>query len=236
MEITRSEHIRAVRDALNRSPVVAVLGPRQVGKTTLARQVIASAGERATVFDLEDDRDLAKLVDPYLALEPLDGLVVIDEIQRRPDLFRSLRVLADRPGRPARFLILGSASPSLLRQGSESLAGRIAFHELGGLDPEEVIPPITAYYVMRVGRLRLVPYYPPGDESLAGAVREIAAKHHSMLLANHGPVVAGKALDAAVYAIEELEETAKLFLLLHGRTTRILTPAQVAELTARFPS
>ncbi len=112
----------------------------------------------------------------------------------------------------------------------------VAVSCLDGLDPEEVIPPITAYYVMRVGRLMLVPYYPPGDESLAGAVREIAAKHHSMLLANHGPVVAGKALDAAVYAIEELEETAKLFLLLQGRTTRILTPAQVAELTARFPS
>ncbi len=138
MEITRSEHIRALHDALDRAPVVALLGPRQVGKTTLARQVIASAGENATVFDLEDDRDLAKLVDPYLALDHLDGLVVIDEIQRRPDLFRSLRVLADRPRRPARFLILGSASPSLLRQGSESLAGRIAFHELGGLDPEEV--------------------------------------------------------------------------------------------------
>jgi hypothetical protein len=138
MEIIRHEHIRAVRSALNRAPVVAILGPRQVGKTTLARQIIGSAQEGATVFDLEDDRDLAKLVDPYLALDDLDGLVVIDEIQRRPDLFRSLRVLADRPGQPARFLILGSASPSLLRQGSESLAGRIAFHELGGLDHEEV--------------------------------------------------------------------------------------------------
>ena len=138
MEIVRHEHIRAVHSALNRAPVVAILGPRQVGKTTLARQIIDSAQEGATVFDLEDDRDLAKLVDPYLALDELDGLVVIDEIQRRPDLFRSLRVLADRPGQPARFLILGSASPSLLRQGSESLAGRIAFHELGGLDPEEV--------------------------------------------------------------------------------------------------
>ena len=138
MEIIRHEQIRAVRSALSRAPVVAILGPRQVGKTTLARQVIASAQAEATVFDLEDDRDLAKLVDPYLALGELSGLVVLDEVQRRPNLFRSLRVLADRPGQPARFLILGRASPSLLRQGSESLAGRIAFHELGGLDPEEV--------------------------------------------------------------------------------------------------
>lgn len=112
----------------------------------------------------------------------------------------------------------------------------VAVSCLGDLDPEDPIPPITAYYVMRVGRLRLIPYYPPGDESLAGAVREVAAKHHSVLLANHGPVVAGKALDTAVYAIEELEETAKLFLLLHGRAPRILTPAQVAELNARFPN
>ena len=91
-------------------------------------------------------------------------------------------------------------------------------------------PPITAYYVMRVGRLPLVPYFKPGDLSLAEAVRGFAAKHHAVLLANHGPVVAGSSLDAAVNAVEELEETAKLYLLLRGAKTRFLTPEQVKEL------
>jgi predicted AAA+ superfamily ATPase len=91
-------------------------------------------------FDLEDPRDLARLQEPTLTLEPLRGLVVLDEVQRRPDLFAVLRVLADRPGPPARFLILGSASPELLRQGSETLAGRIAFYHLGGFDVSEVGP------------------------------------------------------------------------------------------------
>ena len=92
------------------------------------------------------------------------------------------------------------------------------------------MPPITAYYVMRVGRLPLVPYFRPGDLALAEAVRGLAGKHHAVLLANHGPVVAGTNLDAAVNAIEELEETAKLYLLLRGADTRYLTAAQVMEL------
>ncbi len=111
----------------------------------------------------------------------------------------------------------------------------VAVSCLPDLDPENVLPPITAYAVMRVGRLALVPYYPPGDEALAEAVAGLAGKHHAILLANHGPVVAGKALADAVYAIEELEETAKLHLLLRGCNPRILTPAQVAELEERFP-
>jgi ribulose-5-phosphate 4-epimerase/fuculose-1-phosphate aldolase len=106
----------------------------------------------------------------------------------------------------------------------------VAISCLAGLDPEDVLPPITAYYVMRVGRLPLVPYFKPGDLALAEAVRGFAGRHHAVLLANHGPVVAGADLDAAVNAIEELEETARLYLLLRGAKTRFLTPAQVAEL------
>ncbi|MGH7056137.1 MAG: 3-oxo-tetronate 4-phosphate decarboxylase [Stellaceae bacterium] len=108
----------------------------------------------------------------------------------------------------------------------------VAVSCLAGIDPADVLPPITAYYVMRVGRLPLVPYFRPGDLALAEAVRGFASRHHAVLLANHGPVVAGASLDAAVNAVEELEETAKLFLLLRGSKTRFLTPAQVKELMA----
>ena len=103
------------------------------------------------------------------------------------------------------------------------------------IDPADVLPPITAYYVMRVGRLPLVPYFAPGDAALAQAVRDKAKHHHALLLANHGPVVAGKSLSNAVNAAEELEETAKLYLMLRGEKTRFLTQAQVADLQVRFP-
>ena len=106
----------------------------------------------------------------------------------------------------------------------------VAVSCLGEIDPADVLPPITAYYLMRVGRLPLVPYFRPGDIALAEAVRGFAGKHHAVLLANHGPVVAGANLDAAVNAIEELEETAKLYLLLRGANTRYLTAAQIREL------
>jgi ribulose-5-phosphate 4-epimerase/fuculose-1-phosphate aldolase len=112
----------------------------------------------------------------------------------------------------------------------------VAVSCLDGIDPEDVLPPITAYYVMRVGKLPLIPYYAPGDPTLGEAVGKVAAKHSAVLLANHGPVVAGSSLSAAVNAIEELEETARLYLLLHGRPTRYLTPAQVADLRKRFPN
>jgi ribulose-5-phosphate 4-epimerase/fuculose-1-phosphate aldolase len=102
-------------------------------------------------------------------------------------------------------------------------------------DPTNVLPPITAYHVMKVGRLPLVPYYPPGDVKLADAVAAEAEHHRAMLLANHGPVVSATSLDDAVYAAEELEETAKLFLLLRGADTQFLSAPAVAELTARFP-
>jgi 3-dehydro-4-phosphotetronate decarboxylase len=106
----------------------------------------------------------------------------------------------------------------------------VAVSCLAEINPADALPPITAYYVMRVGRLPLVPYHPPGDMSLAEAVRRLAGKHHAVLLANHGPVVAGTSLDAAANAIEELEETAKLFLLLRGCKLRLLTEEQVAAL------
>lgn len=109
----------------------------------------------------------------------------------------------------------------------------VAVSCLPEIDPRDVLPPLTAYYVMRVGSLPLVPYHPPGDASLADAVRGLAGKHSAVLLANHGPVVAGRTLEAALYATEELEETAKLYLLLHGRNPRCLTPDQVAELGRR---
>ena len=110
----------------------------------------------------------------------------------------------------------------------------VAVSCLDGIDPACCLPPITAYSVMRVGRLPLVPYYPPGDDKLAEAVGRLAGQHHAVLLANHGPVVAGSSLSAAQDAIEELEETARLFLLLRHDKVRGLTPDQVAELQRRF--
>tara|TARA_B100001123_G_scaffold422063_1_gene530457 strand:- start:758 stop:1081 length:324 start_codon:yes stop_codon:yes gene_type:complete len=107
---------------------------------------------------------------------------------------------------------------------------------LADIDPANVLPPITAYYVMKIGTLPLVPYFPPGDADLARAVREMASKHHAVLLANHGPVVAGTSLEEAVYATEELEETARLFLMLKDMKTRCLTDQQVAVLRETFPN
>lgn len=111
----------------------------------------------------------------------------------------------------------------------------VAVSCLDGIDHDDVLPPITAYYVMRVGKLPLVPYYAPGDKALGEAVGRMAAKHNAVLLANHGPVVAGTSLQSAVDAIEELEETARLYLLLHGRPTRYLDENQIADLKRRFP-
>ncbi|MBL8754089.1 MAG: ATP-binding protein [Planctomycetes bacterium] len=127
-----------VETALRRSPVVALLGMRQVGKSSLARDILARRRGPTHFFDLEDDRQLARLREPMAALDPLRGLVVLDEVQRLPDVFRSLRVLADRPGKPARFLVLGSASGDLLHQTAESLAGRIAYVRMGGFTVTEV--------------------------------------------------------------------------------------------------
>ena len=111
----------------------------------------------------------------------------------------------------------------------------VAISVLEDLDPEDLLPPLTAYYVMRIGRLPLVPYFAPGDMQLAEAVRGYAGRHHAMLLANHGPVVGGSSLSAAADAIEELEATAKLYLLLRGQRVRPLTEAQVADIRRRYP-
>ena len=138
MEVQRRRHLRRLTLLLRESPVVALLGARQIGKSTLARQLVAARRGPTTWFDLENPVDLARLADPGLELRPLRGLVVLDEIQRLPEVFPLLRALVDRPRTPARFLVLGSASPELLRQTSETLAGRVAFHELDGFDLREV--------------------------------------------------------------------------------------------------
>ncbi len=136
MAVARPSVLSAIETALARRPVVVLTGPRQCGKTTLARELLSEAS--LNYFDLEDPASLARLDEPMTALRPLAGLVVIDEVQRRPELFPVLRVLADRRAKPARFLILGSASGDLLRQSSESLAGRIERIGIGGFSLREV--------------------------------------------------------------------------------------------------
>lgn len=136
--IERRRHLLHVQELLRTHPVVGILGARQVGKTTLARELARRFGGPVTRFDLEDPDDLARLAEPKLALDQLEGLVIIDEVQRRAELFPLLRVLVDRPGQDTRFLVLGSAGPDLLRQTSETLAGRIAYHELSGFTLDEV--------------------------------------------------------------------------------------------------
>jgi len=134
--IARTRWLAQIRAALRRSRVTALVGPRQAGKTTLARQIVPP--KSPAYFDLEDPRSLARLAEPMTALAPLRGVVVIDEIQRRPDLFPVLRVLADRRPPRARFLILGSATPALLRQSSETLAGRLEIVTLHGFGLDEL--------------------------------------------------------------------------------------------------
>jgi len=136
MMIVRQDLLDTIRAALARAPVVVLTGPRQCGKTTLARELVPEVS--ANYFDLEDPASLVRLDEPKTALGPLRGLVVIDEIQRRPDLFPVLRVLADRRGQPARFLILGSAGGDLMRQSSESLAGRLERITIGGFTLAEL--------------------------------------------------------------------------------------------------
>jgi predicted AAA+ superfamily ATPase len=136
--IIRNRERSALAELLTRFPVVGIIGARQVGKTTLSRLVRTGMRTPPVYFDLENPEHLARLADPMLALKGLKGLIIIDEIQRKPELFSILRVLADRRPLPARFLVLGSASPDLMRHGSESLAGRIHFHELQGFSLDEV--------------------------------------------------------------------------------------------------
>lgn len=136
--IDRIHDVKKLVSLLKRYRVVGIIGARQVGKTTLTRFLSDQIRSASFCFDLENPEDLARLADPMLALKGLKGLVVLDEIQRFPELFPILRVLVDRPKASARFLVLGSASPELLRQGSETLAGRIVYHELGGFSLEDV--------------------------------------------------------------------------------------------------
>lgn len=138
MHIQRTAYVQTIRQRLRDNPVVSLVGPRQAGKTTLARMLAETCVEPVHYFDLESPADLARLAHPELVLRPLTGLVILDEVQRRSDLFPLLRVLADRPGVPARFLILGSASPALVKEGSESLAGRVSFVDVTGFSLAEV--------------------------------------------------------------------------------------------------
>lgn len=147
--IDRPELKLLIQNALERNRVVVLIGPRQCGKTTLARQFVSP--DSINYFDLEDPISLARLQQPMIALKDLTGLVVIDEIQRRPDLFPVLRVLVDRTPLPARFLILGSASPKLLRQSSESLAGRISILKMSGFSLAEVGKESQSRHLLRGG-------------------------------------------------------------------------------------
>lgn len=136
--IARPRHVKNIQRLLRKFPVVLVVGARQVGKTTLAQQVGKLSDRGVHSFDLESEVDERRLADPELSLRPLRGLVILDEVQHQPDLFRTLRVLADRPRKPARFLVLGNAAPELLRQSAETLAGRVAHYELPGISLAEV--------------------------------------------------------------------------------------------------
>jgi predicted AAA+ superfamily ATPase len=138
MNVRRTAYLKTIHERLRDNPVVSLVGPRQAGKTTLARMVAEQSTAVVHFFDLESPADLARLSNPELILRPLEGLVVLDEVQRRPDLFPLLRVLADRRSTPARFLILGSASPELIKQGSESLAGRVSFVDVTGFSLGEL--------------------------------------------------------------------------------------------------
>ncbi len=173
VEIERADQVATIQGLISRHPVVGIVGPRQVGKTTLARAIAARYPGPAARFDLENPSDSARFADPMLALNALTGLVVIDEVQLKPDLFPILRVLADRPETPARFLVLGSASPDLLRQGSETLAGRIIYHQLDGFTLDEVGAPALDVLWLRGGfpRSFLAPSDAGSDEWRQGFLR-----------------------------------------------------------------
>jgi predicted AAA+ superfamily ATPase len=138
MNIQRTAYFQTIQQRLLENPIVSLVGPRQTGKSTLARRVADTSAKTVHFFDLESPSDLARLAQPELVLRPLQGLMILDEVQRRPDLFPLLRVLADRPDIPARFLILGNASPELMKASSESLAGRVSFIDVTGFSLAEL--------------------------------------------------------------------------------------------------
>jgi ribulose-5-phosphate 4-epimerase/fuculose-1-phosphate aldolase len=179
----------------------------------------------------------AKLDDGWLLTPTGSSLGNLDPA-RLSKLDWSGKLLAGDPPSKENFLHLGMYQQ---REGLGAVVHLHATHSvavsvLSDVDPEEVIPPLTAYYVMRIGKLPLIPYYAPGDRALADAVREYATRHHAVLLANHGPVVGGTSLGAATDAMEELEATAKLYLMLRSQNVRLLTAEQVAELRRKHPS
>lgn len=136
--LDRPNKLKAIQEGFDRSSIVSITGLRQSGKTTIAKKFASKFSGKSTYFDLEDPRSLARLTEPMTALEGLSGLVVIDEVQRMPSLFPILRVLADRKDQPAKFLLLGSASPVLIKEISESLAGRVALFEMDGFNLQEI--------------------------------------------------------------------------------------------------
>ncbi len=205
---------------------------------TRARDQIVAAGK--SIFDRgltagSTGNISVRLSDGTMLMTPTNASLGALEPERLAHVDDAGRLLAgDRPTKEA-FLhscmyCQRSADHAVVHLHSTHA---VAVSILDEVSPEDVLPPLTAYYVMRVGRLPLVPYYPPGDEALALAVKEKAAEGHAVLLANHGPVVSGKTLAEAQYAMEELEETARLYLLLHGRKIRPLTEEQVAALRAK---
>jgi 3-dehydro-4-phosphotetronate decarboxylase len=204
------------------------------------REDIATFGEMLTGLGLAHGStgNISVRLDDGWLITPTNSRMGQLDPARIARLDRNGRLIAgDKPSKEA-FL---HQSVYAMRPGAGAIVHLHSTHSvavscLAEVDADDVLPPLTAYYVMRVGKLPLIPYFPPGDERLAGAVREVAAKHAAVLLANHGPVVAGKSLDAAVGAIEELEATARLYLLLHDRKTRPLDADQVEELRRLFPS
>lgn len=177
----------------------------------------------------------ARLEDGYLVTPTNSSLGALDPA-RLSRLDRDGRLVSGDPPSKEAFL---HRSMYEARPGAGGIAHLHSTHAaavscLPGLDPEDCIPPLTPYFVMKIGRLPLVPYHRPGDAALAGVVRELARRHAAVLLANHGPVASGATLEAAVNAVEELEETAKLFLLLRGHSPRALTAEQVNELKVAF--
>jgi 3-dehydro-4-phosphotetronate decarboxylase len=177
----------------------------------------------------------ARLDDGWLLTPTNSSLGKLDPA-RLSKLDWSGKLLSGDPGSKEAFLHramydAGAAAGGIVHLHSTYAA---AVSCMDGLDPASCLPPLTPYFVMKIGRLPLVPYHRPGDPKLGEVIRRLAGKHSAVLLANHGPVVACKTLEAAVYAMEELEETAKLFLLLRGQPVRLLDQAQIAELKSVF--
>jgi ribulose-5-phosphate 4-epimerase/fuculose-1-phosphate aldolase len=212
---------------------------RAVSESRL-REDIAAFGELLTGLGLAHGAtgNISVRLDDGLLVTPTNSRLGRLDPARIARLDRNARhVGGDQPSKEA-FL---HQCVYEMRPGAQAIVHLHSTHSvaiscLAGLDAADVLPPLTAYYVMRVGKLPLVPYFPPGDTRLAAAVRQVAAEHAAVLLANHGPVVAGTSLDAAVGAIEELEATARLFLLLQGHSFRPLDAAQIQELRELYPS